>query len=265
MSGKISKFGENVIYMKRIPTILLLFTIILATSCGKDKANNFTIACLSDTEPFGYYDASGKLTGFEVELINAIAVNQDINIKLKPMVFENILSELQRKHPKIDGAISLITWTAARRTYYEFSFPYMASGIAVALSSTNSKDVSSIEDMSGMKVALKSGTYIEEYALAESEQTGFTVIPYSTSEEAFGAVSSGAADAVMEEYPLIVYKMGKSTAFKLAYTGNQNQMLSLAMKVGAKSSLIDIFNVGLQNLKADGTYDSILHKYFPSF
>lgn len=247
-----------------ISVVLLACISLLTSSCNKDKSNNFTIACLNDAEPFGYIDASGNLTGFEIELINAIAMDQDVKIKLKPMDFEEILSELKKKNPKIDGAISLITWTAARREFYDFSYSYLSSGIAVAVKGGRD-DIHSLDDLAGKSVSVKKGSYIEEYAMSESELVGFTVKSFLTTDEAFNAVTSSQADAIMEEYPLIEYRIGKGIDIDLAYSGILNQDLSLAIKVGAKSKLLTIFNYGLQNIKENGTYDSILKKYFPFY
>lgn len=244
--------------------LLILIALFTTASCEENKSNNFTIACLNEVEPFAFTDASGNLTGLEIELMQAIADDQDIKIKFKPMDFEDIIADQKSKKPNADGAIGLITWTAARRTYFEFSYPYLASGIALAVR-TGYPVITSIEDLAGKTISTKKGTFIEEYANLLSDSLGFTVKGFENVDGAFYALANGSVDAIMEEYPLIAYRIDKGADMKVSYCSELTQMLSMIIKADAKSTLIESFNVGLQNIKENGTYNSILNKYLPGY
>ena len=101
-----------------------LFATLAFSSCDNDKTKNLLIVCSDSAEPFAYRDASGELTGFEIELIKAIAADQKFNVKLVPMEFEEIMRQFDKFVPKFDGAISLITWTTERWEGMEFTHPY---------------------------------------------------------------------------------------------------------------------------------------------
>lgn len=244
---------------------IAIFTISFTSSCDNDKTRNLLIVCSEDAEPFAYRDADGELTGFEVELIRAIAADQDFRVKLVPMEFEEIMRQFDKFIPKFDGAISLITWTTERWEGMEFTHPYFRSGIAAAVKK-GVTGVNSMDDLKGKKVVCKSGTTIHEYADFLKDSIGFTVTPYKKVDDAFAAVTSGQADVILEEYPLIHYRIyTKGADLDLAFKGDTQFTFNLAVNKSENFSLIRMFNDGLLNLEEDGTYDSILNKYFPNY
>lgn len=235
----------------------------MAVSCNKDKENNYYIGCEKSAEPFAYYDEYGDLTGFEVELIKAIAVDQGIKIKLQPLDFTTIMYRFTKKTPKLDGAIALVTWTMARGEYVDYSHPYFNSGMAIAVAKGRD-DIHSLTDLKGKIVSMKEGTLINDYAEMIKDSLSFNITTFTLVDDAFNALLKGEVDAVMEEYPLINYRISKGMAIDVPYITEQDQVFSLVVKTEKSRNLIRHFNEGLQNLKDDGTYDSIYKKYFSS-
>ncbi len=242
-----------------------LFATLAFSSCDNDKTKNLLIVCSDSAEPFAYKDANGDLTGFEIELIKAIAADQKFNVKLVPMEFEEIMRQFDKFVPKFDGAISLITWTTERWEGMEFTHPYFRSAVAAAVKKGVS-GISSMEDLKGKKVVCKSGTTIHEYAEFLKDTIGFTVTPYQKVDDAFAAVLSGSADVILEEYPLIHYRIHtKGADLDLAFKGDTQFTFNMAVNKSENYSLIRMFNDGLLNLEKNGTYESILNKYFPNY
>lgn len=258
-------------YFKKLSllTIILLAAIAL-TSCNNDKTKNLTIACLDSAEPFAYRDTDGELTGFEIELIKAIAVDQGFKVKLVPMEFEEIMRQFDKRIPQFDGAIGLITWTTERWEGMEFTHPYFRSGVAAAVK-TGTIGIGSMDDLKGKKVVCKSGTTIHEYAEFLKDSIGFSVTPYKAVAEAFDAVRNGSADVILEEYALIHYYTqdwnteSNTTGLSVAFKGDTQFTFNVAVNKTENYSFIRMFNDGLLRLEEDGTYDSILRKYFPHY
>ncbi len=251
---------------KKISLIVLaIFAALALVSCDNDKTRNLLIVCSDSAEPFGYLDADGELTGFEVELIKAIAENQGFNVKLVPMEFGEIMRQFDKFIPKFDGAISLITMTTERWEGMEFTHPYFRSAIAAAVKK-GVTGVSSMEDLKGKKVVCKSGTTVHEYASFLKDSIGFTVTPYEKVDDAFAAVLNGNADVILEEYPLIHYRIhSKGADLDLAFKGDAQFTFNMAVNKSENFSLIRMFNDGLLNLEKNGTYASIMNKYFPDY
>lgn len=253
-------------YLKR--TIYLLIAIIAVSSlssCRNDKTKNLLIVCQEDAEPFAYRGPDGELTGFEIELIKAIAHDQKFNVKLVPMDFDEIMYQFGKKVPKLDGAISLITWTTERWEGMEFTHPYFRSSIAAAVKSGET-GISSLSDLKGKKVTCKSDTFIEEYAEMMSDSLGFSLYTYEDVDDAFASVTDGTADVILEEYPLIYYRINTlKMPIEVAFNGLDQFTFNAAVNKRENFSFIRMFNDGLYNLKKDGTYKSIFDKYFRDY
>lgn len=253
-------------YFKKISILAIALTFaMIFSSCNNDKTKNLLIACSDSAEPFAYKDAAGDLTGFEIELLQAIAADQGFTIKFVPMEFEEIMKQFDRKVPKLDAAISLITMTTERWEGMEFTHPYFKSSMAAAVKK-GVTGINSIEDFKGKKVVCKSGTTLHEYAEFIKDSIGFTVTPYQKVEDAFAAVTSGSADVILEEYPLIHYRIfTKGADLDLAFKGAPQFTFNVAVNKGENYSFIAMFNDGLLRLEKDGTYKSIMNKYFPDY
>lgn len=264
-------FGDyfNTITMSRvfkfISTTIILSFVLALSSCDNDKTTNLTIAVCNSAHPFCYLDSNGEVGGFEVELLNAIADDQGFTVKYVPRTFEWIMGQFEKKIPKFDGAISLITWTTERWKYMEFTHPYFRSGLAVA-AKEGSSPINSLEELKGAKVAVNRGTTAAEYSEFMGEEIGFQTISYDNIDEAIKGVTSGECEAIIGEFPMLWYresveKKGITTIlrFRDQFTFN------LAVKKGENYSLIRMFNDGLLNIENNGTYKKIFDKYFPNY
>lgn len=252
-------------FTKIVFVTVALVSAMLLSSCNNDKTNNITIVVNNSAEPFSYIDSDGELTGFEVELMKAIAHNQGFKVKLISSEWEWITSQLKRKVPKFDGAMSLITMTTERWEYMEFTHPYFRSGIAVA-GKNGITGIISYDDLKGKKVAVKTNTTVHEYAVVLAENIGFTLVERLNADDAYKAVTSGEADVIMDEHPMIWYRVHKKgLPLDIVIRSKDQFTFNLAVGKSENYSLIRMFNDGLLNLEKDGTYQSIMNKYFPDY
>ena len=77
--------------------------------------------------PFNYQDENGKLTGFEVELAEALAKELGVKAEFQPTKWDGILAALESK--RLDVVINQVTISEERKKKYDFSTPYTVSGI----------------------------------------------------------------------------------------------------------------------------------------
>src|SRR5579859_6468251 len=71
--------------------------------------------------PFNYQDASGHLTGFEVDLANALAAKMGVRVQFQPAPFAGLLAALETG--RSDVVINQVTITEDRRKKYAFTEP----------------------------------------------------------------------------------------------------------------------------------------------
>jgi arginine/lysine/histidine/glutamine transport system substrate-binding/permease protein len=76
-------------------------------------------------------ESTGTLTGFDIDLLQAIGKEAGLNIQIESLPFDGIIPALQAG--TIDGAISGITITAKRAQSVAFSSPYFKAGLAIAV------------------------------------------------------------------------------------------------------------------------------------
>ena len=132
-------------------------------------------------------------------------------------------------------------------------------GMAVASNS----DITGFQDMAGKKLAVKNGTMSNQYAESIKDQYGFEVVTFSTSPDMYQAVTGGQVDACMDDTPILKYniKTGELAMKFVEGTENEPAQYGFAIFDSANQNLIDLFNAGLKNIKANGTYDEIIEKY----
>lgn len=249
------------IFLKKFSLVAILVLSLVITSCEKGKDIPYDIICLADSAPFSYSE-NGVMKGLEIDLINTIAADQKIAIRLHPMTSTEMLKQMKRKNPKYEGAIGMITRTYDRKEFFDFSNHYFSSGISIGVKAGRG-DISSISDLKGLKVVTTKGTLIESYVESIRDSAKFTYTAFDNVNDAFKAVISGNADAIIEESPLIDYRQAQGQGIISAYKGVQNQVFTLIVKRKQNEDLIKIFNTGLDNITKNGTFKTIKEKYFP--
>jgi len=124
-------------------------------------------------------------------------------------------------------------------------------------------DIAGFEDLKGRSVAVKIGTMSKEYADSLAEQYGFTVVTFEDSPSVYMAVSGGQCAACFDDTPIMAdYIKNGGVALKLVDgTANEGADYGFAVFSPDKQDLVDKFNAGLANIRANGKYDEILAKY----
>ena len=99
---------------------------------------------------------TGDLTGFDVDLMEAIAKDQGFKLKWENMSFAGLIPALEAGN--VDILASGMWASDERKKKVDFSDTYYESGLVLAVASTNNK-VKSIDDLStDMKVGGQIGT-----------------------------------------------------------------------------------------------------------
>lgn len=142
--------------MKKLLAVLVFLVLLATVGCGgsKNEKNEYK-AVLKDelvvgTEaafaPFEFTDEkTGKLTGFDVELIQAVA--QEIGFKKCTVVnmdFDALIPAVNSG--KADVAISAVTINDTRKRVVLFTQPYYKSGLAFIVRK-GITDVKTFEDL----------------------------------------------------------------------------------------------------------------------
>lgn len=208
--------------------------------------------------PFEYLDtATGKYTGFDMDLLAAIAEDQGFEYEMHNEGFDASMGAVQSG--QADAMIAGMTITEDRQEKFDFSDGYIDNGQVLVVKADSS--IKSLEDLKGKTVAVKASTQGRDYAESVKAKYGFETVTYEGSAEMYQAVLNGINDACFEDYPVISYSIKTGTALKTIGDVINPKPYGFAVKKGLNPELIAAFNAGLANVKANGVYDQILAKY----
>ena len=114
--------------LKKFAALLGAFTIassLFIAGCGSDTTRNdkvWRVGTDATYAPFGFKDKdTGKLDGFDIDIINAVAKEEGIEADIQNLNFDALLPALQSN--TIDIAISDMTISEDRAKSVDFSNP----------------------------------------------------------------------------------------------------------------------------------------------
>lgn len=209
--------------------------------------------------PFEYQNADGKYIGIDMDLLNAIAEDQGFEYELKPLGFSAALQALESN--QIDGMIAGMSITDERKATFDFSEPYFESGVVMAVAASND-DITSYQDLSGKTVAVKTGTTGSAFAESIQKEYGFKLNTFEDSANMYEDVQAGNSDAAFEDYPVMAYALKNDRLkLKIPTKPEPGDNYGFAVNKGMNPELIEMFNNGLVNIRANGKYQEILDTY----
>lgn len=255
---------------KRIVALCLavIMTVIAVTFAGcsnkgedKNQATDKTYIIYSDNAfaPFEYLDEkTNTYVGLDMDLLAAIAEDQGFKYEMHNEGFDASMGAVQSG--QADAMIAGMTINEERALTFDFSDGYFENGQVFSVASDS--DIKALEDLKGKTVAVKTSTMGAEYAESIKDQYGFTINYYEGSEQMYQAVTSGADVACFEDYAVIAYAISTGAVnVKIIGEPVNPAYYGFAVQKGKNPELIEMFNKGLENLKANGEYDKILAKY----
>ena len=124
-------------------------------------------------------------------------------------------------------------------------------------------DIAGFDDLNGKKVAVKTASMSADYAESIKDQYGFEITYFEDSPTMYQDVIQGNSVACVEDKPIIQdWIVSKGLALKTVDAMESDPApYGFAIMNEANQPLLDMFNAGLADIKANGTYDEILAKY----
>ncbi|WP_142557507.1 amino acid ABC transporter substrate-binding protein/permease [Streptococcus mitis] len=246
---------------KILACLLILFPIL---SLGIVKADTektkYVIASDSSFAPFVFQDSSNQYTGIDMDLIKAIAEDQGFEIEITNPGFDAAINAVQSG--QADGIIAGMSVTDARKETFDFSDSYYTANTILGVK--ESSTISSYEDLNGKTVGVKNGTASQTFLTENQSKYGYKIKTFSDAASMYDSLNTGSIDAVMDDEPVIKYSISQGQKLKTPIAGTPIGETAFAVKKGSNPELLEKFNKGLANLKANGEFKKILDKYLAS-
>lgn len=218
-----------------------------STSKDTGESKKYVIACDSKYAPFSF-EENGTYKGIDVELLDAIAKEENINYELKPMDFDAIIPGITSG--QLDGAIAGMSITEERKKALDFSDGYFESGLSIVVNAENTT-INGESDLQGKSAVIKKGTAGAKFAEDNADKYGLKLNYLQDSPTMFLEVENKNSDFLLEDYPVIAYKIKVDGSSKLRIAGDKLESVDygFAVNKGKNADLLKKFNEGLKKLK----------------
>lgn len=217
-----------------------------------------TVATEGTYRPFSFHDdgGSGELTGFDVEIIQAVADKLDLEVKFEETQWDAIFAGVDAG--RFDVIANQVTINDEREAAYLFSAPYTVSpGVIVVADDDDS--ITSFADLDGKTTAQSLTSNWNDLAV----ESGAKVQGVEGWAQAVTLLRQGRVDATInDKLTFLDYeKTDGPTGLKIAAeTEDAGKQAFVFTK--DKQSLVDAVDGALDELRADGTLAEISEKYF---
>jgi histidine transport system substrate-binding protein len=216
--------------------------------------------------PLEYKTADGKLTGFGVEIANALCDELHARCEWVETSFDGMIPGLLAR--KFDVISSSMTITPKRTQQIAFT-NRISNAPARLVVKRGSRLLPDAGSLKGKRVGVEQGTSQEDYARAVWQPAGVEIVAYQSQDQVYADLTSGRLDAsfqasIAASEGFLKKPEGKNFAFAgqpiddPKYFG-QGDGLGLRKQ---DIRLRDAFNHALAAILANGTYARINSKYF---
>ena len=218
------------------------------------EAGKLTMATNATFPPYEMTTDNGTIEGIDVETAQAIADKLGLELQVDDMDFDAALLSVQQG--KADIAMAGITVTDERKAVMAFSDSY-ATGIQSIIVPEGS-DIATADDLAGKKIGTQRGT--TGYLYCSDDFGEDAVVAYDNGLTAVQALNNGQVDTVViDNEPAKAY-VESNPGLKILDTSYAEEDYAIGMNKD-NTALLDAVNAALEELKADGTLQSIVDKY----
>ena len=209
--------------------------------------------------PFNQIDPSGKLTGFDVEIGDALCEQMKADCTWVTQDWDGIIPGLLAK--KYDTIIASMSITDERKQAVDFTERYYSNSLRYVAKKGSGLDVTKLKGKAvGAQRATIAGQYLEDNMADKVD-----IKLYDTQENAYIDLAAGRTDAILADM-LVNYEWLQSDAGKgFEFVGdsfNRSDIIGIAIRKGS-DDLRKKLNGAIKAIIADGTYAKINAKYFP--
>ncbi|MFJ7725334.1 transporter substrate-binding domain-containing protein [Neobacillus sp. NPDC097160] len=206
--------------------------------------------------PFSYHDASGKLTGFDIEIAEEVAKRLGVKAEFVETPWDGIFAGLDAK--RFDIIACQVGIRPDRQEKYDFSEPTNVSKPYLIVRKDDDT-IKSFADLKGKKSAQSMTSMFKEMA----ESNGAEVVGVEGFNQAIDLLVSKRVDATINDgLSYLDYKKQQpDSPLKVAAELDEPTKMGIMLRKENKE-LVEAINKALAAMKNDGTYLSISQKYF---
>ena len=207
--------------------------------------------------PYEYVDENNEVAGIDADIAAAIAEKLGMELEITDMAFDSLIPALQSD--TIDIVLAGMTVHPERAEQVNFTDSY-ATGVQVIIVPEGS-DIASPDDLEGKNIGVQTGTTGDLYCTDDYGQE--FVKQFDNGPLAVAALVNGQVDCVVIDNEPAKNYVAANQGLKILDTAYANEEYAAAIAKD-NTELFEQVNAAIQELKEDGTIDSIIEKYIPA-
>jgi polar amino acid transport system substrate-binding protein len=224
------------------------------------SAGKLIVCTATPNEPFVSKDESGNWTGFDVDLMAAVAQRYGLALEIAEQAAEGIW--LAPAAGTCDVAAAAISIGADKEENAAFSDSYFDANQSLLVRTEDAETLIDLELMTGKKIGVLTGSEGEAYA--KENATSSTIQSFDDTEAMYLALESGNVDGVVHDYAISASRAAREGS-KTAVSATLITDVYLGFAIAKDNvALRDALNESLNEFRATGVYDEISAKYFGS-
>ncbi len=202
------------------------------------------------------FEKDGKVTGFDVELMDMVAKELGVQQEIVDTPFETIKTGADLNAGKCDVAAAGMTITEERKQNLDFSVPYFDA--TQALMAKKGSGITSLDTGKG-KVGSQSATTGEDYVKAK----GVDPVSFETSDAELNGLKSGQIDVLVQDLPVVSewLKDPANSDYEVVANLDTGEQYGFAVKKGGNPELLKKIDDVITKAQGDGSYDALYTKW----
>ena len=246
--------------MKKITLLFASAAMLCAAQLGF-AADRVRIATEGAYPPFNMKNANGELTGFDVDIAQALCDQMGAECDIVSQDWDGIIPGLLAR--KYDAIIASMSITEERKRKVAFTAPYYSNYLRFVAPEGSGLDASR-ESLEGKSLGAQRATIAAQY-LEDNFRRDAKVNVYDTQEAAYLDLKAGRLDAILSDIYPAFDSLQKEENSGFEFIGDSidiDDKIGVALRKGDKA-LTERFNAALKAIVENGTYQKINAKYFP--
>jgi histidine transport system substrate-binding protein len=251
--------------------LLAVALMALALNAQAKEWKEIRMATEGAYPPFNETGPDGAVRGLDVDIGNAVCAELKAKCTWVKQEWDGMIPALVAR--KFDAILASMSITEERKQKVDFTNKYYASPLAL-IAKSGSPLRPTVESLKGKKVGVQRGTVADNYATKFWDGKGVNVLRYAKQDEAYLDLGSGRMDAAFADYweaygGFLAKPEGKNYGVAgekvFGKTPEERAVVGEGIGIAVRKQDGDLkaqLNKALAAIRANGTYDKIVRKYF---
>ncbi len=234
---------------------LALWGAFATAASAQDYEQTVIVALDQDYAPHEYVE-DGTITGFNTDIMRALAAEGGFEIEWKPLVWKDAYQALQL------GEADILCMSAKdeREPFFEFTDPILEPSLAIFVHESTT-GLATLTELAGLTVAVQNED-ISHLVLREKSPEAL-IVPVDSQEDALQLLADGQVTAFLGNRHTGLNVIARRRYEGLKIIGEPIPIAPRVMAVAkGNTQLQEKLNEAIATIKASGEYDRILNRWY---